>query len=85
VLLALVDKGLSRDDAYRIVQKAAAAAWEGESDFRGALGSNPEVQHLLTPEELNSLFDPGRFLRNLSGVFDKLEKLPVESAESPWA
>jgi adenylosuccinate lyase len=80
VLLALVDKGLSRDDAYRIVQKAAAAAWEGEGDFRGELGSNPEVQHLLTAEELNSLFDPERFLRNLSGVFDKLEKLPVEGA-----
>jgi adenylosuccinate lyase len=80
VLLALVDKGLSRDDAYRIVQNAAAAAWEGESDFRGALGSNPEVQRLLTPEELNTLFDPERFLRNLSGVFDKLAKLPVEGA-----
>jgi adenylosuccinate lyase len=85
VLLALVDKGLSRDDAYRIVQNAAAAAWEGESDFRGALGSNPEVQRLLTPEELNSLFDPERFLRNLSRVFDKLDKLPVEGAETPWA
>ena len=49
VLLALVDAGLSRDDAYRIVQKAAADAWEREADFRAALGSNPEVQRLLTP------------------------------------
>ncbi len=80
VLLALVDAGLSRDDAYRIVQRAAAAAWEGELDFRGALGSNPEVQRLLSPEDLNALFDPRRFLRNLAGVFAKLEKLPVEGA-----
>ena len=78
VLLALVDEGLSRDDAYRIVQQAAAAAWDEGADFRAALGSNPEVQRLLSPEELNELFDPKRFLRNLSGVFDKLEKLPVE-------
>jgi adenylosuccinate lyase len=80
VLLALVDAGSSRDDAYRIVQRAAAAAWDQDSDFRGALGSNPEVQRLLSPEELNALFDPSRFLRNLGGVFAKLEKLPVEEA-----
>jgi adenylosuccinate lyase len=80
VLLALVDAGSSRDDAYRIVQRAAAAAWDQDSDFRGALGSNPEVQRLLSPEELNALFDPARFLRNLGGVFAKLEKLPVEEA-----
>jgi adenylosuccinate lyase len=78
VLLALVDAGSSRDDAYRIVQKAAAAAWDEGTDFRGVLGSNPEVQRLLTPEELNAVFDPGRFLQNLGGVFAKLEKLPVE-------
>jgi adenylosuccinate lyase len=80
VLLALVDAGLSRDDAYRIVQKAAADAWDGIADFRGALGSNPEVRRLLSPEELNALFDPARFLRNLGGVYAKLEKLPVEGA-----
>ena len=80
VLLALVDAGSSRDDAYRIVQHAAAAAWDRDSDFRGALGSNPEVQHLLSAEDLNALFDPSRFLRNLGGVFAKLEKLPVEEA-----
>ncbi len=82
VLLALVDKGLSRDDAYRIVQQAAAQAWDESADFRAVLGSNPELQRLLTPEELNELFDPKRFLRNLSGVFDKLEKLPVEEPAS---
>ncbi len=80
VLLALVDAGSSRDDAYRIVQRAAAAAWDQGSDFRGALGSNPEIQRLLTPEDLNALFDPAGFLRNLGGVFAKLEKLPVEEA-----
>ena len=49
-------------------------------DFREALGSNPEVTSRLSPEELTALFDPTRFLRNLGGVFEKLEKLPVEGA-----
>jgi adenylosuccinate lyase len=80
VLLALVDAGSSRDDAYRIVQRAAAASWDEGTDFRGVLGSNPEVQRLLTPEDLNAVFDPARFLQNHGGVFAKLEKLPVEGA-----
>jgi adenylosuccinate lyase len=62
------------------VQKAAAAAWDEGTDFRGVLGSNPEVQRLLTPEDLNAVFDPARFLQNLGGAFAKLEKLPVEGA-----
>jgi adenylosuccinate lyase len=78
VLLALVEKGLSRDDAYGIVQRASASTWDEGADFRAELGQNPEVQRLLSPEELNTLFDPSRFLRNLDGVFEKLEKLPVE-------
>ncbi len=77
VLLALVDRGLARDDAYRIVQSAAAAAWDRGGDFRAELGSNPEVARLLSADELGALFDPMRFLRNLDGVFDRAAKLPV--------
>ena len=80
VLLALVDRGLSRDEAYRIVQTAAAAAWDEGGDFRAELGSNPEVLRLLTPDELAGLFDPARFLRNLDIVFGRLEKLPVRGS-----
>jgi adenylosuccinate lyase len=78
VLLALVDAGLSRDEAYRIVQAAAARAWDEGADFRAELGSNPEVARLLSPEELGALFDPERSLRNLDVVFDRLSKLSVE-------
>jgi adenylosuccinate lyase len=80
VLLALIDKGLPRDEAYRIVQTAAATAWDAGGDFRADLGSNPEVARLLTPEELNALFDPGRFLRNLGAVFERLERVPVSES-----
>jgi adenylosuccinate lyase len=78
VLLALVDVGMSRDDAYRIVQRAAADAWDGRSDFRSALQANDDVTSALSPLALDELFDPRRFLRNLGGVFERLEKLPVE-------
>ena len=77
VLLALVDAGLSRDDAYRVVQEAAAAAWDGGADFRAVLGDRPDVAERLSADELEALFDPARYLRNLDVVFDRLVKLPV--------
>ncbi len=78
VLLALVDAGMSREDAYRIVQRAAADAWDHGSDFRSALHANDDVARALPPAALDELFDPRRFLRNLGGVFERLGKLPVE-------
>jgi adenylosuccinate lyase len=81
VLLALVDAGLARDDAYRIVQRAAAAAWDDGSSFRDAVSSDPEVRAALGDAGVASLFDPGRFLRNLGPVFERLEKLPVEERD----
>jgi adenylosuccinate lyase len=77
VLLALVDAGLSREDAYRIVQEAAAAAWDGEADFRTELTARAEVAERLSTDELEALFDPARYLRNLDVVFDRLAKLSV--------
>jgi adenylosuccinate lyase len=78
VLLALVDAGLARDDAYTLVQSAAARAWDEGASFRSALEADPEVAQRLDPAALDVLFDPHRYLVNLGGVFDKIEKLPVE-------
>jgi adenylosuccinate lyase len=80
VLLALVDAGMPRDEAYRVVQEAAAAAWDRGADFRAAIEEDPEVRSHLDAAALGELFDPRRFLRNLGGVFERLEKLPVEGA-----
>ena len=77
VLLALVDSGLSRDEAYAIVQRAAAAAWDEGGDFQDALLQDHEVKVRLSPAQFESLFDPERFLRNLDAVFDRLEKLEI--------
>jgi adenylosuccinate lyase len=80
VLLALVEAGLPRDEAYPVVQSAAARAWDDGANFRAVLEADPEVGRRLDGRVLDSLFDPTRYLANLGGVFNKLEKLPVESA-----
>jgi adenylosuccinate lyase len=79
VLLALVDAGLDRDHAYGIVRAAAAKAWDEGTGFREALEDEPAVTERLSAEDLEELFDPRRSLANLGVVFDRLEKLPVES------
>jgi adenylosuccinate lyase len=74
VLLALVEAGMSRDDAYAIVQGAAMQAWEGEDSFRELLEEKEEVrEHLGT--DLGKLFDPAYTLRNVGVVFERVEEL----------
>ena len=77
VLLALVESGLARDEAYRIVQRAAAAAWDG-GDFRALIAVEPEVNRRLAPDRQDALFDPAVALASLGIVFERLGKLPVE-------
>ena len=76
VLLALVDAGLPRDEAYAIVQDAAAKAWDDDVSFRELAASDPFVRERLG-ERLAELFDPAAALRNLDVVFDRLEKVEV--------
>jgi adenylosuccinate lyase len=81
VLLALVEAGMDRDDAYAIVQGAAMQAWEGEGSFRELLEEKEEVrEHLGT--DLGDHFDPAYALRNLNVVFERVEELKrrLESA-----
>jgi adenylosuccinate lyase len=73
VLLALVAGGLSRDEAYRIVQDDAARAWSEAVPFRTVLEKDPRVT--LAGETLDEAFDLGRALRNTAGVFDALDAL----------
>jgi adenylosuccinate lyase len=74
VLLALVEEGMSRDDAYSIVQDAAMQAWEGEGGFRVLLEAKEEVRERLGAD-LGDLFDPSYALRNVGVVFERVEEL----------
>jgi adenylosuccinate lyase len=76
VLLALVDAGLARDEAYAIVQTAAAAAWDEGASFRDLLAADARVRERIGGR-LDQLFDPVAALRNLDVVFDRLEKVEV--------
>ena len=72
VLLALVQKGMTRQDAYRLVQRTALSALDGGPDFKTAIGQSPEVRERLTERELAELFDPAYYLRHLDVTFERL-------------
>jgi len=79
VLLALVDAGLPRDEAYAIVQAAAATSWDEGTSFRELVAADPRV-HQRIVDRLEELFDPVAALRNLDVVFDRLQKVEVREA-----
>ena len=72
VLLALVDKGLSRDEAYRLVQRHAMRAWESREPFKPLLLADPEVRRHLSPAEIENCFDLGYHLRHLDEIFARV-------------
>ena len=75
VLLKLVDKGLSREEAYRVVQTSAMKAWQDSTSFKELLEADETVRATLTDEELDSCFDETRYLENTGAVFARLEEL----------
>jgi len=75
VLLALVQAGTLRDDAYQIVQRNAMKAWEKKTSFREVLAADSEVTERLSPAELETLFDPGHHLRNVGVIFERVASL----------
>ena len=78
VLLALVEAGMQRDEAYAVVQRAAASAWDDGASFREQIEASPEVRARLDEAAIAAAFDPARALRHLGGVFDRLDKVQTE-------
>jgi adenylosuccinate lyase len=72
VLLALTQAGMSREDAYRIVQRNAMQVWERGSDFKSLLGMDPEVAQFLKPAELAVLFDLGYHTKHVDTIFARV-------------
>lgn len=72
VLLALTQHGMSREDAYRAVQRAAAAVWRGETDFRSALAADAQVAGVLTDATIAALFDEAHYFRYVDYVFERV-------------
>ena len=72
VLLKLVDKGLSREDAYRIVQTAAMDVWANNDKFlKNELLKSKEIMNIISEKELNDIFDTKKILKNVDYIFQR--------------
>ena len=72
VLLALTQAGMSREDAYRIVQMHAMAAWQGEGRFADRLKSDPSVTRFLPAGTIDGLFDSDYHLKHVDTIFRRV-------------
>ncbi|HEX9776149.1 MAG TPA: adenylosuccinate lyase [Actinomycetota bacterium] len=75
VLLALVEAGLTREDAYAAVQAAAMKTWEGGPPFKETLLAEPGVGDKVKPELLDEIMDPAAYLRHTGVIFERLSAL----------
>ena len=73
-------KGLPREDAYAMVQRAAARTWDEGLHFREEMWSEVEPTGVMTKDDLWGLFVLGPFVEHLDDVFARLEKLEVEGS-----
>ena len=72
VLLALTKGGMKREDAYAVVQEEAMKVWQHRQSFRSLIEKRAEVMNLLSPKEMDHLFDPRRSLKNVDYIFHQV-------------
>ena len=72
VLLSLIAKGLTREDAYVIVQRNALDAFQNHGDFKANLLKDNEVLNLLTSDEIEQIFDKQAFLNNIDEIYSRI-------------
>ena len=73
VLLTLVEKGMNREDAYRVVQGCAMSAWnKTDGDFRALISQDETVTTTLSEAEIDACFDPNHHLKNLDEIYQRL-------------
>jgi adenylosuccinate lyase len=72
LLLKLIEKGLTREDSYRIVQDAALRVWKKEGSLRELMEKDPQAAPRITKEEMDSIFDLQRYLKNIGAIYKKL-------------
>ncbi len=72
VLLKLIEKGITREEAYRLVQRNAIDAFENDGDFRVNLLNDKDVTKLLTPLEIDEIFNKEEFLKNINEIYKRI-------------
>jgi len=68
-MLGLAEKGLSREEAYRIVQRISMRVWQGKVEFKELLLEDPEVGQYLKNLEIEECFDYQTYLKNIDLIF----------------
>jgi adenylosuccinate lyase len=77
VLLALVQSGMVRNEAYLIVQEAAKRVWAGENDLRSVLATDPRITNRLTDEQLDECFKLEHHMKGIDVPFKRLGLIPA--------
>jgi adenylosuccinate lyase len=72
VMLALTQKGVSREDAYRLVQRNAMPVWRGEGDFLSLLKADTDVKRSLSDAEIEACFDLGYHFKHVDTIFRRV-------------
>ena len=72
VMLALTQKGVSREDSYRLVQRNAMPVWRGEGEFKSLLNADAEVMAKLKSSEIDELFDLGYHFKHVDTIFKRV-------------
>jgi adenylosuccinate lyase len=72
VLLALIEGGLTREEAYDLVQPLAMQAWREQSSFFDLVSADPGVTRVLSREEITGCFDPGYHSKYVDLIFQRL-------------
>ncbi|MBV9260487.1 MAG: adenylosuccinate lyase, partial [Pseudolabrys sp.] len=72
ILIALTQKGVAREDAYRLVQRNAMKVWSGEHEFMALLKADPDVSNALSAKEIEANFDLGYHLKHVDTIFKRV-------------
>lgn len=74
VLIGLVEKGFTREEAYDIVQRSAMECWDRDRTFKEILGEDPGIRSSFSEKEFEDLFDETYYLRFIDTIFDRFPK-----------
>jgi len=72
LMLTLVEAGMTREEAYALVQRNAMRVWQGEGDLRTLIEADTELSSRLDPQTIESVFDPDAFVRNRDHIFQRV-------------
>ncbi len=72
LMLTLIERGMSRDDAYKLMQTNSARTWDEDGDFRELVRNDPSVREYLSNPDLDDIFDYGYYVRFVDDIFERV-------------